>query len=147
VQVVGFGGTVTSADGSFFVGNVPPGVYEVELDPERLPLELVPVQRRFVVEVAAGTITRVDFPLRQLYGFAGQVRTTDGVGVAGARVVLLSRGTEVASQETDAFGYFRFDQLEPGTYLLQAWRGEQKLGERPVLLEGFLFDQDIVANP
>lgn len=147
VQVVGFGGTVTSADGSFFVGNVPPGVYEVELDPERLPLELVPVQRRFVVEVAAGTITRVDFPLRQLYGFAGQVRTTDGVGVAGARVVLLSKGTEVASQETDAFGYFRFDQLEPGTYLLQAWRGEQKLGERPVLLEGFLFDQDIVANP
>lgn len=147
VQLVGFGGTTTAADGSFFVGNVPPGVYEVELDPERLPLELVPFQRRFVVEVAAGTITRVDFPLRELYGVAGQVRTPEGHGVSGVQVVLVKAANVVAAQEVDAFGYFRFDQLEAGDYVLEAWRGEKKLAQRKILLGEFLFDQDLVVQP
>lgn len=143
VQVVGFGGTTTGPDGSFFLGNVPPGVYEVELDPEKLPLELVPLQRRFVVEVAAGTVTRVDFPLHQLFGLAGQVRTPDGRGVRGVRVVLLQKEKVVAAQEADAFGYFRFDQLEPGSYVIRVFHGEKTIGERHVVLEDFLFDQDV----
>ncbi len=146
VQVVGFGGSSTGPDGRFFIGNVPPGVYEVELDPERLPLELVPVQRRFVVEVAAGVITRVDFPLRQLFGLAGQVRTRDGTGIPGIRVALLQKERIVAFQEADAFGYFRFDQLEPGVYELAALRGEQKLVQRTVVLEEFLFAQDLEVD-
>lgn len=146
VQLLGFGGTTTAADGSFFMGNVPPGVYEVELDPERLPLELVPLQRRFVVEVAAGTITRVDFPLRQLFGLAGQVRTPDGRGVPGVLVELRQGGKLIASQEVDSFGYFRFDQLESGSYLLAAFSGEHKLGERTVVVEDFLFEQDVVVS-
>lgn len=147
VQVVGVGGVVTSPDGSFFVGNIFPGVYEVELDPEKLPLELVPVQRRFVVEVVAGAVSRVDFPLRQLFGLAGQVRLASGEPVSEVPVELVRAGEKVATQRSDVFGYFRFDQLEPGDYLLRATLPDGRQATRAVRLQEFLFEQDLVVGP
>lgn len=145
VLVRGVGGATTDSEGRFFVGSVPPGVYEVELDPEKLPVELSPRRWRTVVEVLAGVTTRVDFPLEVLLGFAGRV--TDGAGqpVPGLKVVVLGGGAQpLASTVTDPFGLYRFDQLPSGRYTVRALGPQgETLGERTVELTQFLFDQDL----
>lgn len=145
VVVVGVGGAVTDASGRFFVGSVPPGVYEVVLDAEKLPLELSVHRGRAVVEVEAGLATRVDFLLEERFGLAGQVVDASGQGLAVVTVVLVDeRGQAVASGLTDAFGYYRFDQIPAGRYLVQL-RGAQGqvLAQREVVLSEFLFGQDL----
>jgi protocatechuate 3,4-dioxygenase beta subunit len=143
--VVGAGGATSDASGSFYVGGIPPGVYEVYLDTEKLPLELAPLHWRTVVEVQAGLTTRVDFTLEERFGFAGQVRNAQGEGVAQLSLVLVDKaGQEVARTTTDAFGYFRFDQIPPGTYRLRAVSPQgQTLAERTVELREFLFGEDL----
>jgi len=49
--------TKTDSQGNFLIGNLPEGVYLVELDPEQLPFALVPVKTTYTAEVAAGAIT------------------------------------------------------------------------------------------
>lgn len=145
IVVVGAGGTTSDASGAFYVGGIPPGVYEVYLDTEKLPLELAPLHWRRVVEVQAGLTTRVDFTLEERFGFAGQVRNAQGEGVAQLTLLLVDKaGQEVARTATDAFGYFRFDQIPPGTYRLRAVSPQgQTLAERTVELREFLFGQDL----
>ncbi|MGC8916444.1 MAG: carboxypeptidase regulatory-like domain-containing protein [Thermoanaerobaculum sp.] len=145
VVVHGFGGAVTDAAGRFFLASVPPGVYEVELDPEKLPLELSPLRSRTVVEVAAGVTTRVDFPLQLLLGFAGRVLDREGKAVSGVRVeVVDGGGRELAATTTDPFGLYRFDQLPAGTYTVRVVDPSGKpLASRKVELSQFLFDQDV----
>lgn len=148
IVVVGVGGTVTDAAGRFYVGSVPPGVYEVILDPEKLPLELSPKRSRAVVEVQAGLTTRVDFPLEELFGFAGQIRTDDGNPIPGATVVLVgAEGSQISRTFADAFGLYRFDQLPRGKYQVQVVGAEdQVLAKRDVELREFLFDQDLILG-
>jgi protocatechuate 3,4-dioxygenase beta subunit len=145
IVVVGAGGATSDASGYFYVGGIPPGVYEVYLDTEKLPLELAPLHWRRVVEVQAGLTTRVDFTLEERFGFAGQVRNAQGEGVAQLSLVLVDKaGQEVARTATDAFGYFRFDQIPPGTYRLRAVSPQgQTLAEKTVELREFLFGQDL----
>jgi hypothetical protein len=95
--------------------------------------------------VQAGLTTRVDFTLEERFGFAGQVRNAQREGVAQLTLVLVDKaGQEVARTATDAFGYFRFDQIPPGTYRLRAVSPQgQTLAERTVELREFLFGQDL----
>ncbi len=145
VMVVGVGGALTDASGRFFVGSVPPGVYEVVLDAERLPLELSVQRGRAVVEVEAGLTTRVDFLLDERFGLAGQVVDASGQGLAEVPVALVDEwGQPVANGLTDAFGYYRFDQIPAGRYRVQLLGAQgQVLAEREVVLSEFLFGQDL----
>ncbi|MDW7967979.1 MAG: carboxypeptidase-like regulatory domain-containing protein [Thermoanaerobaculum sp.] len=149
VVVWGVGGTTTDSGGRFFLGSVPPGVYEVELDPDKLPLELVPKRSRVVVEVQAGVTTRVDFPMEVLVGVAGRVTDAAGRPVAGVRVVLEGeQSIRVKETSSDEFGLFRFDQVPLGTYILRAVGPEERsLTWRQVELREFLFDQDLQLPP
>jgi hypothetical protein len=148
VVVVGVGGAVTDAAGRFFLGSVPPGVYEVYLDPENLPLELSPKRTRAVVEVLAGVTTRVDFLLEELFGFAGQVRTQAGDPLPGVELVVRdARGQERLRTRTDAFGLYRVDQLPRGSYRVEALGPSgELLAARTVELAGFLFAQDLTVG-
>lgn len=147
VVVVGVGGGASDAAGRFYIGGIPPGVYEVILDPERLPLELAPQRLKTVVEVQAGLTTRVDFLLVELFGLAGQVRNAQGKPLESVQVVLNNQqGSTVSRVTTDVFGFYRFDQVPRGTYEVQVMSQEGTvLSKRTVVLEDFLFDQDLVV--
>ncbi|MGQ9835436.1 MAG: carboxypeptidase regulatory-like domain-containing protein [Thermoanaerobaculaceae bacterium] len=147
VVVVGVGGGVSDAAGRFYIGGIPPGVYEVILDPERLPLELSPQRLKTVVEVQAGLTTRVDFVLVELFGLAGQVRNARGEPLGSVQVVLSDeQGSTVSRVTTDVFGFYRFDEVPQGTYEVQVMSQEGRiLSKRTVVVKDFLFDQDLVV--
>lgn len=145
--------TRTESDGSFFLGDLSPGIYRVRLDPGALPIELVPARTSYVAEVAAGAATRVDFVVRPLFGIAGRVTRTGGTRVPGVRVeVVDAQGQVVGRGVTDRFGLYRVDGLAVGRYAVRvapAGSGSPA-GDGPrrefELVDDFLFGQDLVIG-
>ena len=142
--------STTASDGSYFIGNVRPGVYLLELQPEKLPIELVPVKPRLVVEVAAGAVTRADFAVRLQVGIAGRVTDRDGRKLDGIRVELIDEsGERAGSAVTDQFGLYRIDGLGVGEYTLRVADDSLPGGlsespaRRVVIVDQFLFDQSL----
>jgi len=110
----------TDAKGQFFVGALRPGVYRVELEPDNLPIELVPRVRTLNAEVGGAAVTRVDFVVRAEYGVAGRIVDAAGSPVAGVRVELLDGSRTVVQRAvSDRFGLYRIDGLPVGTYMLR----------------------------
>jgi hypothetical protein len=110
----------TSGDGSFFIGNLRPGIYMVSLDPEGLAIELQPERTAVAVEVADAATTRVDFVVRPELGLAGRVRTADGSPAAGVPIQAVDASGRVVSRDTsDQFGLYRVDGLPPGRYVIR----------------------------
>ncbi len=141
----------TDAAGNYYIGNLDPGIYRVELDPEGLPLELVPEKTVTIAEVASGASTRVDFAVRPEFGLAGRVTGPAGEIRPGVGVSLLdAAGTIVGSCRTDRFGLFRLDGIPAGDYLLRALDSRSKgasMPRRVRIVDGFLFDQDLEMLP
>lgn len=140
----------TDAAGSYFIGQLPAGVYLVTIDPDGLPIELSPVKNRVTVEVAAGAVTRFDFELRAEYGIAGRVRLPNGQPAIGVLLELAdSAGKVVTRTSTDQFGLYRMDGLPVGTYVLRAVAESLPEGVQPgssrqiPITDDFLFDQDL----
>lgn len=143
-------GTRTDAQGTFFLGNVEEGTHVIELDPAKLPFELVPVDPDVVAEVAGGTVTAVDFVVRQAFGLAGRVLSAEGVPVAGLQVQLLDMtGQQRQVALTDQFGLYRMDGIPVGTYTLHLppqplLPSTLTLPTRTVTLRNaFLFEQNL----
>ncbi len=106
-------------DGSFFVGNLRPGVYAVEVDTENLPLELNVSQKTIYAEVLNGAVTEVIIPVYAEYSIAGRVTGTDGHRIANRKVTVTDEsGTIVSLAFSNMFGYYRADGLQPGTYIV-----------------------------
>jgi hypothetical protein len=142
--------TRTDAGGRFFIGVVPEGFHQVELDPERLPIELTPLRTKLIVEVASGAATRVDFRVKLEFGIAGRVVDPYGQPRGGILVELIGPGGQVIDRTvTDQFGLYRLDGVTPGGYLVRAGSldpdgNHEVLGERHVeVFDDFLFGQDI----
>ena len=114
------GTTKTDSSGNFFLGNLPGGVYVLELEPEELPIELAVSKTSLVAEVAASGVTRADFPVRTEYGVAGKVTDASGQPLKEVRIELVtSKGARVLSGTTDQFGLYRLDGVPVGNYTLQ----------------------------
>ncbi len=114
------GSTRTDSKGNFFVGNLPEGVYVVELEPEQLPIELAVSKTSLVAEVAPSGVTRVDFPVRAEYGVAGKVTDVSGQPLTQVRIELINNaGARVLSGTTDQFGLYRLDGVPVGKYTLR----------------------------
>jgi len=110
----------TNARGEFFIGNLEPGIYQVVIEPDNLPIELSLRLKSVVAEVAGAAVTRVDFIARPEFGIAGRVSDTAGEPVPGIQLELLDGSRAVVSRTvTDRFGLYRIDGLEIGTYLLR----------------------------
>lgn len=144
------GGTKTDTFGNFFIGNLPEGVYVVEIDPDKLPVELSVVKNSIVAEVAGSAVTRLDFPVREEYGVAGRITDTTGKPVVDVQVELINvDGKRVTSGLTDEFGLYRFDNVPVGKYTIQvrsqdATSASDNLPKRVVQIKNdFAFDQDI----
>jgi hypothetical protein len=136
----------TERDGSFFVGNLIPGLYRVRMDPGELPIELTPVRTAYVVEVAEGAATRVDFVVRPLFGIAGRVTTSDGDRLAGIRVEVIDATGEVAADGiTDRFGLYRVDGLPIGRFTVRV-AGSPQASRAVEVVDDFLFGQDLTVE-
>jgi hypothetical protein len=110
----------TDSSGKFFVGNLPEGIYIVELDPDRLPIELATVKTSIVAEVAASAVTPLDFTTRLEYGLAGRITDVAGKPMAQVQVELVNAaGRKVLSAVTDEFGLYRLDGIPIGRYTLR----------------------------
>ncbi len=113
------GGAKTDAKGNFFVGNLPEGVYTVELDPEKLPIELTVKKSTLVVEVASAAVTNLDFTATAEYGIAGRLTDAAGNPVANTRLDLINQeGKRILAAWTDEFGLYRLDGVGVGKYTL-----------------------------
>jgi hypothetical protein len=72
------------------------------------------------VEVRAGIVTPVMFPMELRLGIAGRVRGTDGAPAADRDLAVEdAAGRVVAQGRTDVWGYYRIDGLSPGRYRLR----------------------------
>jgi len=107
-------------------------------------MELSPRNERFLVEIAAGATTSVNFGVELLLGAAGRVTDHSGHAVAGVTITLHdAEGQLRGSVETNAFGFWRIDGLPPGRYSAQIEHNGQVLARRTVVLdEEFVFGQD-----
>jgi len=143
--------TRTRRGGRFFVGNLRPGVYRVEIDPEGMPIELTLRQPGRRARVEPGAVTGVDFVATQEFGFAGRV-LVEGQPFANALVELLDqRGNVIQTAKTDRFGLYRFDGVVAGRYRVRmsprnAPGADVTWPTRDVLVEDFLFGQDLVLR-
>ena len=140
----------TELGGNFFIGNLRAGVYTVEMDIENLPIELVPERTRFVVEVAAAAVTRIDFVVKPQFGIAGRLTDATGQSLPEVRVAVFDlEGREVGSAATDQFGLYRIDGLPVGSYTLalapESPGADFQPPTRPIeIRDDFLFGQDLV---
>lgn len=131
-------------DGTFFVGNLRPGIYTVDIDTEKLPLELNVTRKSVKAEVRNGAVTEVNIPVYAEYGVAGCLKDLHGNGVSGTLLELLdSSGTSVGTVTTDQFGYYRVDGLRPGTYTLRTTETGNAKERTFTIRNDFLFDVDI----
>jgi hypothetical protein len=144
----------TEPGGSYFIGDLRPGLYRVSLDPEKLPIELVPVRTSLIAEIAAATVTTLDLEVQPMLGVAGRITSTGGRPVPGVRVELVgtsgeAQGRVVATATTDRFGLYRMDRIPIGAYSLRVSAGSLPdigvaMPERPVSVgTEFLFGQDL----
>ena len=145
IRVADGGRAVTDNRGRFFIGNLSAGIYEVELDPADLPLELMPVRKKLRARIAPGAATRVDFVLSLEYGLAGRLRDADGAPLPQIRVELVDEdGIYYTHAWTDAFGLYRLDSVPPGRYRIQVIEGDFVVARREVeVVDDFLFGQDL----
>ncbi|NTW68664.1 MAG: carboxypeptidase regulatory-like domain-containing protein [Chlorobiaceae bacterium] len=142
-------------DGSFFIGSLKPGIYNVAVDPEKLPIELAVDQKERKVEVKSGAVTALTIPVYAEFGVAGFVADASGNGVANVLLEVSGKeGKTSVKSFTNEFGYFRADTLRSGSYRITP----VSVGGRPILKplpvditikDDFLFDVNmtIVVPP
>ncbi len=145
-----FGTAKTDSNGNFFVGNLPEGVYIVEIDPDKLPVELSTTKISIVAEVAGSAVTRLDFPVQEEYGVAGRITDAAGQPMAEVKVELISvDGKRVTSGLTDQFGLYRLDGVPVGKYTLQLPSQDSiaeanNLPKRPLEIRNqFVYEQNL----
>lgn len=134
-------------NGRFYLADLPPGIYTLELDTEKLPLEYQPTNRARRVQVKAGAVTRIDFPVTLSLGIAGRVTDTNGKARANAHVAVEDAiGKVVAQTQSDAWGYYRVDGLAPASYRVSTSVADKQATRTFTLRDRFLFEQDLVAG-
>ncbi len=144
------GSAKTDSKGNFFVGNLPEGVYVIELEPEELPIELAVSKTSLVAEVAPSGVTRVDFPVRTEYGVAGKVTDASGQPLKEVSIELVtSTGARVLSGTTDQFGLYRLDGVPVGKYTLRVspqdeLNSNNTLPKRQIVINNkFVYNQNL----
>ncbi len=130
-------------DGHYLIPNLAPGVYRVQLDAEHMPIDLVPDTAAPWVQVRAGVTTTANFHVSLRLGFAGRV-TRDGQPLANVAIEILdAQGKAVKTLSSDQWGYYRVDDLPPGTYTVRADGTSRSV----TLQRAFLYQQDLAVAP
>ncbi|WP_395377030.1 collagen binding domain-containing protein [Marinicella sp. W31] len=130
----------TEALGRFTIPYLDPGIYEVKLDWDGLPLSVSPVKDTYWVEVAAGANTAVKFKTQLLLGISGRLQDIDGNLLKHGSFAIHDRqGALVIESQTNGFGQLRVDGLAPGEYQLQS--NGQKMCPLIQLSDTYLINQ------
>ncbi len=129
----------------FFVRNVPPGIYDVELGPEHLPINLSPRRVSYRVKVAPAATSAVDFVVQPEYGISGRVSDTEEIGISAVLVTVVGEdGRTIEQTWTDSYGHFRVAGLTPGDYEVRISDPEGAPASRAVtIVDAFVFDVDL----
>lgn len=115
-------------DGSFFVGNLKPGVYAVDVDTENLPLELNVTNKTTYVEVLNGAVSEVVIPIYAEYAIAGKVTDTESIALEERKVTVTDEnGKVIDTAMTNMFGYYRTKGLQPGNYTLSIAEAQRQV--------------------
>lgn len=133
--------------GYFSVAGIEPGLYQVRLDNEFLPLEVVAANDIPVVKVSSGAVTNIVLDAIVEYSIAGRVSNSDGSPASGAKVSVEHPDGSVDRYITDSHGLYRADRLTPGQYRISAtieadgtiYASETSL----IAVQDFLFGQDL----
>jgi hypothetical protein len=130
----------------FFVRNIPPGVYEVALGSDYLPMSISPEKLTYRVRVVPAATTTVDFVVNREFGLGGRVTSASGGGIANARVQILdAEGGLVRTVQTDAYGYYQASGLRVGSYLIRVSSAGGEAEEIEVVIsDDFVFDADLL---
>jgi hypothetical protein len=130
-------------DGHYLIPDLAPGVYRVQLDAEHMPIDLVPDVAAPWVQVRAGVTTTADFHVSLRLGFAGRI-THDGQPLANVAIEIFdAQGKVLKTLSSDQWGYYRVDDLPPGTYTLHADGASRSV----TLQRAFLYQQDLAVAP
>lgn len=127
----------------FFVRDVPPGVYDVALGAQYLPMSFSPQQVSYRVRVAPAATTSVDFSVNEEFGLSGRVTETSGDGLSGVRLLISTDGEPVSTVRTDTYGYYQVSGLTAGRYTVRVADATGGTVERTVMLDDFVFDVDL----
>jgi hypothetical protein len=131
-------------DGTFFVGNLRPGIYTVDIDTEKLPLELNVARNSVKAEIRNGAVTEVNIPVYAEYGVAGCLNDPKGNAMPGKALEITdSTGKPAGQVTTDQFGYYRFDGLRPGTYALRPAGSDKSVERTFVIKNDYIFDVNL----
>lgn len=120
----------TAADGTYRFVNLPAGVYEIEVGGMGLVAHSIALdgQREYVADVLWDS----GGPRGQIHG---RLLSADGTVMPGVVLRLLRNGAEIARDETDSTGAFRFGSLSGGDYALA-------LGEGTLLVADIHLEED-----
>ncbi len=139
--------SVPSRDGRLHIGGLSPGLYRVRLDPQSLPIELVPTGESLWVKVSHGAVTEVNFLTELQFGVAGRVTREDGSFVARSKLWILDDdGNTRISTYTDQFGLYRADGLTPGRYRVEVVGDDAEIVSAATefqISDDFLFGVDL----
>ncbi len=129
----------------FFVRNIPPGVYEVALGSDYLPMSISPESLTYRVRVVPAATTTVDFMVNREYGLGGRVTGDSGAGLANLQIQILDEeGGLVRSVQTDAYGYYQVSGLRVGSYRIRVKDAAGQTDEAEVVIaDDFVFDADL----
>ncbi|MBT4519038.1 MAG: carboxypeptidase regulatory-like domain-containing protein, partial [Halieaceae bacterium] len=148
VIVDGDSHTATVRNGYYYLDGLKPGLHQVTLDAQYLPIELVPKPgQAFWVRLESAATTDVPMVLEARYAVAGKVLTSYGERMANEMLIILdSDGKTVGRVYSDNYGYYRADNLPPGNYLIEVKRDGQRVAAREMTItDDFLFEQDLVV--
>lgn len=110
------GCTTTAADGTYQIGNIPPGEIVVVADGANIGYGT----SEALTNITSGNTTQVDLALSAAPGqILATVTDTDGAPLADATVEVLSDGAVVATGTTDANGEVTIE-VQPGVYTVEA---------------------------
>ena len=137
----------TLKGGHFYIPEVEKGNHIVEFDEEGLPIEHVAEKRTVVARVAPGAVTSLNFETQVEYGAAGQVMGPAGKPLGYVPLIVKdASGTKIAAVETNGFGYYRIDNLPPGTYTVLVEPGPQgsaTAARQFTVIDDYIFKVDL----
>ncbi len=147
LQMNGTSHEAAMSGGYFSIAGIEPGIYQVRLDNEFLPLEVVAANDIPVVKISSGAVTNLVLDAIVEYSIAGRVSNPDGSPAAGARVTVEHPDGSTDRYMTDLHGLYRADKLTPGQYRISAAIKQDGLvyvSETSVIgVQDFLFGQDL----
>ena len=85
-------------------------------------------------------------PTAARVGISGRVLTNDGAGLRGATVVMRDSSGNIRTVITSAFGYYHFDEVEQGNYVVAVQARKFTYGTRIVNVNDELADLDFTPQ-